>query len=211
MLAHLPAGAAVLDICCGTGRFTAQVQDANFEVVGLDASEKMLRYARENVPKVPLVLGDVRDFSLGRTFDAAYSVFESLNHIPDIPGLESAFACIRRHLRPGGLFVFDLNREDAFRVYWNNTHAIVEPAHVMVLRSEYNERTRVATCGITAFELDDNWTRSDFGLRQTCHREDDACNALSAAGFRDIELHDSRDLGMTGDISAARTFFRSIA
>jgi SAM-dependent methyltransferase len=157
-------------------------------------------------------VADVRFFALDRKFDAAYSVFESLNHVPDLNGLELAFSNVRGHLRPGAPFLFDLNRENAFIVYWNDTHAIVEPDHVCALRSTYDEGSRIATCNITAFEqMGNGWTRTDFTVRQTCHDLDEVCARLMGAGFRDVSLYDSRDLGMQGEIAHARTFFLAFA
>lgn len=46
----------------------------------VDASSEMVRFARENVPDVAFTVADAREFSLSGRFDAAYSVFESLNH-----------------------------------------------------------------------------------------------------------------------------------
>ncbi len=144
-------GAAILDICCGTGRFTAAVREAGFRVAGIDASEEMLAYARQNAPQVAFTWADVRSFSLRRRFDAAYSVFESLNHVPDLAGLEAAFRRIRKHLKPGAPLLFDLNREEAFLAQWNETNAIVDEEYVCVTRSQYDEEQREATCDVTVF------------------------------------------------------------
>lgn len=212
LLSRLRPGASVLDVCCGTGQFTARVEREGFRVHGIDASEGMIRYARQNAPGVAFTVADVRAFALERRFDAAYSIFESLNHVPDMNGLELAFRNVRRHLHANAPFLFDLNREDAFVIYWNDTHAIVQPDHVCALRSSYDERTRIATCNITAFEqAQDAWNRTDFTVRQTCHDIDQAHAALASAGFREATLYDSRDLGMTGDIACARTFFLGFA
>lgn len=212
LLSRLRTGAEVLDVCCGTGQFTARVARAGFEVHGIDASEGMIDYARRNAPGVEFTVADVRAFALGRKFEGGYSVFESLNHVPDLNGLELAFQNVRHHLRTGAAFLFDLNREDAFLVYWNDTHAIVEPDHVCALRSHYDEQTRAATCNITAFEqVKEGWKRSDFTVRQTCHEMDCVCEAVKRAGFREVTLYDSRDLGMRGDIAFARTFFLAMA
>src|SRR6185312_2696991 len=127
LLSTLARGAHLLDVCCGTGQFTKRIRDAGFEVTGIDASERMLRYARENVPECRFVAADVREFSIGQKFAAAYSVFESLNHIPDLDGLANALKCIHNHLEPGARFVFDLNGEEAFIRFWNDINAIVEP------------------------------------------------------------------------------------
>ncbi|HEX3684277.1 MAG TPA: class I SAM-dependent methyltransferase [Bryobacteraceae bacterium] len=212
LLSRLPPRAAILDLCCGTGQFTARVQQLGFRVHGIDASERMIGYARVNAPRAEFKVADARSFSLGGQFDAAYSVFESLNHVPDLEGLETAFSCVRRHLRDGACFLFDLNREEAFLTYWNDIHAIVEADSVCALRSHYEEDARVGTCNITTFELEDGcWTRNDFAIRQTCHDVTQVHESLLSAGFGDVSLLDSRDAGMTGDIACARTFFLATA
>lgn len=207
LLSRLPVGAAVLDVCCGTGQFTEEVRQQGFDMAGIDASGGMISCARINAPGAELTEADVRGFSLGRKFDGAYSVFESLNHIPDVAGLVLAFRCVRRHLKRGAPFLFDLNREDAFRMYWNTTDALVEDDSVMVLRMDYNDETRVGECRMTAFEKARGWVRKDFTIRQTCHEHGAVEEALRTAKFKDVTLYDARDAGMRGDAGYARTFF----
>jgi len=212
LLSQLRSGASVLDICCGTGRFTAAVRDAGFRVAGIDASQEMLAYARRNAPEVEFTWTDVRSFSLKARFDAACSVFESLNHVPDMGELSAAFGRIRKHLKRGAPFLFDLNREEAFLAQWNETNAIVDEEYVCVTRSEYDEEQRRAACDVTVFGREKkNWKRSDFTLRQTCHEIGAVQDALSQSGFGDIALYDASDLGMDEDTGYARTFFLAAA
>lgn len=212
LLSRLKPGAAVLDVCCGTGQFSEMVRRAGFDVAGIDASDEMIRYARENAPKIRFRVADARRFSLRRLFDGAYSVFESLNHVPDIADLERAFRCVRRHLRPGAPFLFDLNRWEAFVRYWNTVEAVVEEEDVCILNMSYHKRTRMALCLATAFERgpDSTWTRRDFTLRQTCHIHDEVVEALHAAGFGNVTFYDARDAGMRTAAGFARTFFLAI-
>jgi SAM-dependent methyltransferase len=220
LLSKLKKGAPVLDVCCGTGQFTARVRESGYQVAGIDASREMIRYARRNAPGVDFTIADVRDFSLDRIFEGAYSVYESLNHVPDAAGLGLAFSCIHRHLRPGAPFLFDINREEAFILYWNNTDAFVEDGYAFITRSGYDEETKIARCDITTFDessdggtghLTGQWTRGDFTVCQTCHPMTVVQTALEDAGFRDITLHDARDAGMSGDAGYARTFFLATA
>jgi SAM-dependent methyltransferase len=212
LLSRVPPGAAVLDVCCGTGQFTELVRRRGFEVAGVDASREMIRFARQNAPGVKFTVADVRDFELGRKFDAAYSVYESLNHVPDLPGLVLAFKNVRKHLKRGAPFLFDLNREEAYLLYWNNTDAIVEQDNAFITKSNFDEETKVATCDVTTFDAaDGGWNRSDFALRQTCHSMSAALAALLKAGFKGVTLNDARDAGMTGDAGYARTFFLAFA
>jgi SAM-dependent methyltransferase len=213
LLSRVPAGAAVLDVCCGTGQFTEQIRRRGYAIAGVDASEKMIEFARRNAPGVPFTVADVRDFSLGKTFDAAYCVYESLNHVPDIEGLALAFACIRAHLKPGAPFLFDLNREEAYILYWNNSDSVVEPDNAFMTRSVYDEETKIGRCDITTFDPTGNgeWHREDFTVRQTCHSMSAVQSAVFDAGFEEVTLQDARDAGMTGDAGYARTFFLAIA
>jgi SAM-dependent methyltransferase len=167
----------------------------------------MLRYAHQNAPACSFYRADAREFSLGRKFAGAYSVFESLNHIPDLKGLTSAFQSIHRHLEPGARFAFDLNGEEAFIRFWNDTTAIVEDDRVCVLRSEYDADSGLAQCGVTLFEQNAAWERRDFTLRQTCHSHEDVSKALASAGFTNITLYDAEDAGMSEHNGFHRTFF----
>jgi ubiquinone/menaquinone biosynthesis C-methylase UbiE len=80
LLTHLPNGARVLDIGCGTGIPTArQLVAAGCEVTGTDVSPVMLDLARRNVPEVTYLQRDAVDVdtSLGR-FDAVVAFFALL-------------------------------------------------------------------------------------------------------------------------------------
>ena len=206
LLSGLKSGADVLDVCCGTGQFTQRVRDAGFRVMGVDASAEMLRYARDNVPDVEFVLADIREFRLNRSFAGAYSVFESLNHIPDLDGLSRAFRCIHHHLEPGAQFLFDLNGEEAFSLFWNDTSAIVEDDRVCVLRSEFDQKSRLAKCAITLFEQSPDWQRKDFALQQTCHPLEEVQAALGKTGFKKVTFFDAQDAGMSEHTGYNRTF-----
>jgi SAM-dependent methyltransferase len=101
---------AVLDLACGTGLVSRQVASRAEAVVGLDISEEMLRQARSLTPgsNVRYVRGDCRDFSLDETFEAAICGTDALNYLTRPGELAAVFRCVGRHLRPGGLFAFDV-------------------------------------------------------------------------------------------------------
>jgi SAM-dependent methyltransferase len=216
LLSRIPAGANVLDVCCGTGQFTGQVRRLGYRVAGLDASSEMIRYARENAPGVDFTVADVRDFRLVHpsraVFDAAYCVYESLNHVRDIAGLSMAFASIRKHLERGAPFLFDLNREEAYVLYWNNQDSIVEQDSVCVMRSEFDEESKTGKYDVVAFERTgdgskNQWRRTDFTLGQTCHDFGAVHSTLFESGFTEVTMYDARDIGMKGDAGYGRTFF----
>ena len=99
--------ATVLDLCCGTGLMTAELVDRGYRVVGLDASEAMLRRARARLDSsVQLEQAWLPDLPLNGQFDAAVSTLDGLNYLTP-PDLEATFAALARLLRPGGWLVFD--------------------------------------------------------------------------------------------------------
>ncbi len=205
---RLTPAARLLDLCCGTGQFTGALVDRGYQVTGIDASERMLSHARANVPACKFILADARDFSLPASFEAAVSVFDSLNHVMEIEGLARVFRNVHAALLPDGWFVFDLNREAAYRHYWDGPYTIVEDDNVCVSIGSYDDATCRARCDLTMFRrTGDEWRRSDATLYQRCHSVDEVAGALGAAGFKRIDLYDSEDLGMAGDIACARTFF----
>ncbi|HXJ43850.1 MAG TPA: class I SAM-dependent methyltransferase [Bryobacteraceae bacterium] len=207
LLSRLQRGASVLDVCCGTGQFARELLDRGYDVAGVDASAPMIRHARRNAPGAAFTVADVRDFDLRRKFHGAWSVFESLNHVPDAEGLEMAFVSIRKHLRRGAPFLFDLVGPATYLRNWNTTHSIIEDDLVCAVRMSYDQATELATCEITLFDDPPAWRRRDFRLHQKCHATAAVIQALGAAGFRNLTLHSRRDLNLPGSLGLDRTFF----
>ena len=206
ILSRLPAAARVLDLCCGTGQLAAMLAARGYAVRGLDGSEAMLRFARENAPAAEFILGDARDFALPPEYHGAVSTYDSLNHILSLDELTSAFQGVHAALLADGRFVFDLNMEEGYKSRWRGSFGIVEGDHVCVVRSSYRPDERIGQMDLTLFFLEDGWQRSDLTLTQRCYAEAEVRAALEAAGFDHIQAHDAqRDLEYPG--GSGRAFF----
>lgn len=109
-------GGNVLELCCGTGRLLVPLAEAGCRVVGLDASEAMLRIARGKLAaagravaeRARLVHGDVREFDLGERFDLAIVPVNSFVYLVERADQQRALERVAAHLRPGGLLALDL-------------------------------------------------------------------------------------------------------
>jgi SAM-dependent methyltransferase len=177
-----------------------------YAVTGLDGSEAMLRFARENAPAAEFILADARDFSLPSAYHGVVSTFDSLNHILRPDELTSAFRCVCAALADGGHFVFDLNMEEGYKSRWRGSFGIVEADHVVIARSSYRPDERIGQMDFTLFFLEDGWQRTDFTLTQRCYSEAEVTSALAAAGFAEVQMYDAqRDLELAGGVG--RTFF----
>lgn len=102
-----PAAASLLDVACGTGRNLGYFAEAFPHVEGVDLAEDMLQIARRRLPGVPLHRGDMKDFRLGRRFDAITCLFSSIGYLRDAGQLNAALRCFGRHLNPGGVIVVE--------------------------------------------------------------------------------------------------------
>jgi SAM-dependent methyltransferase len=103
----------LLDLGCGTGNHALPLAQRGYTVVGVDRSPAMLAQAREkasaaHVGSVVFQEGDIRKLDLGQRFDAALMMFTVLGYQLEDADLMAALATVRRHLEPGGLFVFDV-------------------------------------------------------------------------------------------------------
>ncbi len=136
----------VLDLGCGTGGHTIPLARRGYEVVGLDRSAQMIDQAAEKARtagvEARFVIGDVRDYSLERTFDAIVSMFAVVSYQLTSDDLSRMFGAARAHLNPGGLFVFDGwfgpavlaqgPRESSKRVLTPDGDEVVRTAHPVV-------------------------------------------------------------------------------
>jgi SAM-dependent methyltransferase len=104
----------LLDLGCGTGNHALPLARRGHAVVGVDRSPAMLARARAKASAAPAACAvafhqsDIRELDLGRRFDAVLMMFTVLGYQLEDADLTAALAAVRRHLDPGGLFVFDV-------------------------------------------------------------------------------------------------------
>lgn len=189
LLDRLAKGSRVLDLCCGTGTVARHMVSRGFAVTGVDASEEMLRYARQEVPEGRFIVASAEEFRLPGVFDAAVSTFDSLSYLLDQESLERTFGNVHAALRPGGAFVFDLATEESFQTEWNRSCHIVEADEVCIVRGSYDERERLGRTFITTFQRKGNWERSDVEFLAHCHRPEEVLGALKRSGFEESGCH----------------------
>jgi SAM-dependent methyltransferase len=98
------AGARVLDVACGAGYGSAELGGVASSVVGIDADEGAIEYARLHyaAPNVAFEAMDAtRLVFTDASFDAVCS-FETIEHLPD---RDAFLAEVARVLAPSGVFL----------------------------------------------------------------------------------------------------------
>lgn len=103
----------VLEIACGTGRLTIPLVEGGVDITGLDISEQMLELAEmkasERGVRVPFILGDARNFDLGKKYGFIYIPAQSLSHLHTLYDIAGCFAHVRQHLAEDGRFLIEIH------------------------------------------------------------------------------------------------------
>lgn len=112
---HATGTQSILELGCGTGGHAEQLARLGYQVHGVDMSDEMLRMAAERHAGLPPDLqerinfshGDVREFEIPQNFDVVISLFHVMSYQTTNQDLLAAFATARKHLKEGGVFLFD--------------------------------------------------------------------------------------------------------
>nr|QJU69500.1 LooS10 [Nocardiopsis flavescens] len=102
-----PVTESLLDVACGTAEHLSHLRKHVPDVMGVEISPSMLAVARSKLTDVPLHQGDMRDFDLGRGFDAVTCLFSSVAYMRSVDELNVAVGRMSDHLNPGGVIVID--------------------------------------------------------------------------------------------------------
>jgi SAM-dependent methyltransferase len=102
------ADGPVLDIGAGTGRVALDLARRGADVTAIDADPDLVHEltarARRRGFRVKAAAADARSFDLGHEYALAIAPMQVVQLLGGSEGRRAALACIRRHLRAGGLF-----------------------------------------------------------------------------------------------------------
>jgi SAM-dependent methyltransferase len=112
----LPAGAKVLDLCCGQGRHSLELARRGFRVVGVDLSEALLYAARKRAESeglsVTFLHCDMREIDFADEFDAVINMFTSFGYLESEAEDEKVLGKVAQALKSGGKFLLDVVNRD---------------------------------------------------------------------------------------------------
>jgi SAM-dependent methyltransferase len=110
--AGIGEGDRVLEVACGTGQIARRLASRGFLLCGLDLSEAMLGFLRDQATAdgvtVETLRADMERFESPERFAAAFNPMSSFRMIHERAASIAHLRCVAKALRPGGLYVLDL-------------------------------------------------------------------------------------------------------
>lgn len=175
-----------LDLGCGTGVLCETLHERGIETLGIDLSENMIDIARNRAPGLEYRVGDMTAFEIDRRFDLVTCTGDALNHVTEPANIRKVFANVREALNPGGLFIFDLLRDE-------------EVPQSEPFEAEFSDRLRVrftanrddndmTTLQIEGFEGEE--PRFTEVIREKLYDIQEILSMLREAGFELIQCED---------------------
>jgi SAM-dependent methyltransferase len=104
---HGISGQELLEFGSGTGRHGSLLAQRGYRVHGLERSAAMVSAAQQS-PGFSCQQGDITTTQLQRRFDAVLALFHVVSYQTTNPEVQAVFASAAYHLKPGGLFLFDV-------------------------------------------------------------------------------------------------------
>jgi SAM-dependent methyltransferase len=168
--------------------------------VGIDLSEHMLQYARENGSQyigsgqAKFLQGDASDFKLDERFGLVISTYDALNHLENEDVLKSCFQCAFDVC--DGYFIFDLNTRSGLR-RWNSIQMDESSEDALIItRGIYDGQSNKAWTRVTGFmrKSDGSYERFDETAFNTVFELEKVRRTLLEVGWEDVHFAKIQDL-----------------
>jgi SAM-dependent methyltransferase len=183
--AQLPGALSFLDLGCGTGTLLLALRALHpaWRLSGVDVSPGMLAVAGSKPGHESVLWTRARlpgPLPFTDRFDLVGAFYDTLNHLPDHAALAGTFRTVASLLRPGGLFVFDLNNAFGFETWWQYRVALDVEGRRLDTELDYDARAQIARA---TMNLESDGLERRLVLQERCYSESEVDGALRAAGL----------------------------
>ncbi|MGW0517516.1 class I SAM-dependent methyltransferase [Crossiella sp. NPDC003009] len=102
-----PDATSLLDVACGTGNHLATLAKHFDTADGVELSAGMAEVAEAKVPSATIHVADMREFDLGRRYDAIVCMCYSIAYPTSVDELKKVLSRMAAHLEPGGVVIVE--------------------------------------------------------------------------------------------------------
>lgn len=131
----------ICELGCGTGIMTEKFAGAGFSMIGVDQSVDMLALAKqkqeETGSEILYLNQNMEELELEEPVDAVISVCDSVNYLLQDDTMKSLFAKVKKYLKAGGYFIFDLKTVYCYRNLIGNQTWVEQDEEVSYIWENY--------------------------------------------------------------------------
>lgn len=186
----------LLDLACGTGSLSIELDKLGYDVIGVDLSPEMLSVAMQKPhDNIEYLCQDMRSLDMYGTIDVTVCALDSINHLESREDILSCFKSVSLFCHPDGLFLFDVNTLKKHReVLANNTFVYDEPGVYCVWQNFYDfedDSGRVDIyLDIFSENEDGSYLRYSEEFSELALSIEEISDLLSEAGFKILKIYD---------------------
>ncbi len=187
--------ATVLDMGCGTGKFTCEMAKFGYDMIGTDISPEMLCEARDNMydneVEMLLLCQSMEELDLYGTVDCAVSTLDSINHLDSEQSVKKAFYNTGLFMNPDGVFIFDINTVYKHREILGNNTFVYDTDDVFCVWQNTLNSDNSVNITLDFFEPDgDAYYRSSEEFTENAYPLEDIEKWLKEANFEVLDMFD---------------------
>ena len=187
-------GGLLLDLACGTGSLSEELDNLGYDIIAVDNSPEMLGIAMnkkiEHQKNIQYVCQDMRELDLFGNADITVCALDSLNHLKNFKDLCVVFRKVFMFTEPGGLFLFDINTE--------YKHKTVLGEHTFIYDADEVYCVWQNSCQNSTVNIDldffvpenDKYLRYSESFQETAYPLGDVESALIDTGIEILGIYD---------------------
>jgi SAM-dependent methyltransferase len=131
-----PDAKRLLELACGTGRYTKYLIRAGFSVMATDISKDAIVHAKQKALSATFDVMDMRDLNYNGGYDVVACFYESFRYMKSYADCKHTLSRIHNTLEPKGLFLCDFSHFPESRGVTHLAPKDVDMGDGLVIRQE---------------------------------------------------------------------------
>ena len=210
----------VIDVGCGIGRHTSELNRRNIQTIGVDFSERNIQEAKELYGMNDFFAADITKFKTKDKFDVALALYDVIGSFPDEKQNLRVLNKIWSLLRPKGLIILSVMNMDYSRKKCDNTISSINDDIKRLLKLEGTntmQKTGDVFCGDCMLIeentgvvyrkeqfINEDSLPCEYIIRDRRYTQEGICKLLKRAGFSIIETHYFSAKNMSKEIDSEK-------
>lgn len=196
----------LLDLACGTGNLSIELEKLGYDVIGVDGSNEMLSIAMEKKydtdSNIMYLCQDMIDLDLYGTIDVAICALDSLNHIVDRDLLQDIIKRVSLFLNHNAIFIFDVNTHYKHKYILGDNSFVYDYDDIYcVWQNEYLSNGRVEITLDLFEKQDDIYKRYQESFCEQAYSFSEFENIVKNAGLQILNIFDEDSFNKPNDKS----------